>query len=399
MSNSPLVTYTKLSPNHSGKRTKPIDTITIHCVVGHCTVKTLGDIFAPTSRQASSNYGVDDWEGIGLYVPEANRSWCTSSNANDQRAITIEVASDKTEPHAFTASAYETLTKLVVDICKRNNIEKLVWSTDKNERVNHLNGCNLTVHRDYANKSCPGNWMYGKMGEFAAEVNKRLGAAAPQPSTIKEGALVKIKPGSKYYSGKAIPAWVMSDEWYISSLPVGSDRAVLGKNKSGKNDIQSPIKVSRLTVVGSAAPQPSVPATPTAYTVKVNITDLNIRSGAGTNYKIVGQTGKGVFTIVDEASGQGATKWGKLKSGAGWISLDYIEGAKVAKPVIANRDLVTFKGGNYYVSSTGGKYYTGKPGKARVTQIAKGAKYPYHVIRTGNETSVYGWVAADLVSK
>ena len=148
-----LFRSTKLSPNHSGKRTKPIDTITIHCVVGHCTVKTLGDIFVSTSRQASSNYGVDDWNGVGLYVDEANRSWCTSSSTNDQRAITIEVASDTTEPYAFTASAYETLTKLVVDICKRNSIKKLVWSTDKNSRVNHLNGCNLTVHRDYANKS------------------------------------------------------------------------------------------------------------------------------------------------------------------------------------------------------------------------------------------------------
>lgn len=325
MSNSPLVTYTKLSPNHSGKRTKPIDTITIHCVVGHCTVKTIGDIFASPSRQASSNYGVDDWNGVGLYVDEANRSWCTSSSANDQRAITIEVASDTTEPYAFTASAYETLTKLVVDICKRNNIKKLVWSTDKNSRVNHLNGCNLTVHRDYANKSCPGNWMYGKMGEFAAEVNKRLGAVEPQPIT---------------------------------------------------------------------------PPATGSYTVKVNITDLNIRSGPGTNYKVVGQTGKGVFTIVEEALGAGATKWGKLKSGAGWISLDFVEGAK---PVVGTKiklnDIINFKGGNYFVSSTGGKYYTGKPGKAKVTQIVNGAKYPYHVIRTDNTTSVYGWVAADLVSK
>lgn len=325
MSNSQLVTYTKLSPNHSGKRTKPIDTITIHCVVGHCTVKTIGDIFASPSSQASSNYGVDDWNGVGLYVDEANRSWCTSSSANDQRAITIEVASDTTEPYAFTASAYETLTKLVVDICKRNNIKKLVWSTDKNSRVNHLNGCNLTVHRDYANKSCPGNWMYGKMGEFAAEVNKRLGAVEPQPIT---------------------------------------------------------------------------PPATGSYTVKVNITDLNIRSGPGTNYKIVGQTGKGVFTIVEEALGAGATKWGKLKSGAGWISLDFVEGAK---PVVGTKiklnDIIKFKGGNYFVSSTGGKYYTGKPGKAKVTQIVKGAKYPYHVIRTDNTTSVYGWVAADLVSK
>lgn len=124
-----------------------------------------------------------------MIVDEANRSWCTSSNSNDQRAITIEVASDNVEPYAFTPAAYETLTKLVVDICQRNNIKKLVWSTDKNARINHLNGCNLTVHRDYANKSCPGNWMYGKMAEFAAEVNKRLEAAikpAPKPEPKPE---------------------------------------------------------------------------------------------------------------------------------------------------------------------------------------------------------------------
>lgn len=321
MSNSPLVTYTKLSPNHSGKRTHAIDTITIHCVVGHVTVKTLGDIFAAKSRRASSNYGVDDWGGIGLYVDEANRSWCTSSNANDQRAVTIEVASDTTAPYAFTDSAYETLTKLVVDICKRNGIKKLVWSTNKNDRVKHLNGCNLTVHRDYANKSCPGDWMYNRMGSFAKEVNKRLGATKPKHI---------FKP----------------------------------------------------------------------YTVKVSITNLNIRTGPGTNYKTNGQTGKGVFTIVDEATGTGATKWGKLKSGAGWISLDFVEGAKPSIDTkIKLNDILNFKGGKYYVSSTGGKYYTGKPGKAKVTQIVKGAKYPYHVIRTGNNTSVYGWVAADLVSK
>ena len=323
MSNSPLVTYTKLSPNHSGKRTHAIDTITIHCIVGHCTVKTLGDIFASPSRRASSNYGVDDWNGIGLYVDEANRSWCTSSKANDQRAITIEVASDTTAPYAFTDAAYETLTKLVVDICKRNGIKKLVWSTNKNDRVNHLNGCNLTVHRDYANKSCPGDWMYNRMGDFAKEVNKRLGVTKP------------------------------------------------------------------------TQPTPSF----TPYTVKVNITDLNIRTGPGTNYKTNGQTGKGFFTIVDEASGTGATKWGKLKSGAGWISLDFVEGGSAAPTEIKLNDIVDFKGGNYYASSTGGKCYTGKPGRARVTQIVKGAKYPYHVIRTESTTSVYGWVPADLVSK
>ena len=117
-------------------------------------------------------------------MDEGDRSWCTSSGVNDHRAITIEVASDNKEPYAVTEKAYAAMLDLVTDICKRNGIKKLVWSTNKNERMNHLNGCNMTVHRDYANKSCPGTYLYSRHGEIAAEVNKRLGAtdtAKPEP--------------------------------------------------------------------------------------------------------------------------------------------------------------------------------------------------------------------------
>ena len=84
-SKSSLVAYTLLSPNHSGLRTKRIDRISPHCVVGQCTAEGLGDWFHKSSTQASSNYGIDKNGRIGLYVEEKNRSWCTSSNANDQR--------------------------------------------------------------------------------------------------------------------------------------------------------------------------------------------------------------------------------------------------------------------------------------------------------------------------
>ncbi len=152
--NSSLVDYTKLSPNNSGLRKHSIDTITIHCVVGQCSVQTLGSIFSKPSYQASANYGIGYDGKIGMYVEEKNRSWCSSSPENDNRAITIEVASDTKHPYAVNDKAYSTLIKLATDICKRNGIKKLVWSTSKNTRVNHLNGCNMTVHRDYANKSC-----------------------------------------------------------------------------------------------------------------------------------------------------------------------------------------------------------------------------------------------------
>ena len=178
MSNSPLVSYTKLSPNHSGKRKHAIDTISIHCMAGNCSVETCGNLFASSARQASSNYGIGTDGRIALYVDEANRSWCTSSNANDQRAVTIEVANNGGAPDwPVSAKAYAALLDLVTDICKRNGIKRLVWSTSKNDRVNHLNGCNMTVHRDYANKSCPGDYLYSRHGQIAAEVNKRLEAA------------------------------------------------------------------------------------------------------------------------------------------------------------------------------------------------------------------------------
>ena len=136
MSNSPLVVYTKLSPNHSGKRTKKIDTITIHCMAGNCSVETCGNLFANSARQASSNYGIGTDGRIALYVDEANRSWCTSSNANDQRAVTIEVANNGGAPDwPVSAKAYAALLDLVTDICKRNGIKRLVWSTSKNDRV------------------------------------------------------------------------------------------------------------------------------------------------------------------------------------------------------------------------------------------------------------------------
>ena len=198
MSNSSLVSYTKISPNKTSPRNHAIDTITIHCVVGQCSVETLGNLFAPPSRQASSNYGVGVDGRIGMYVEEKDRSWCSSNGANDNRAVTIEVASDNHHPYAVNAKAYAAMLDLVTDICKRNGIKMLVWSTNKNERVNHLNGCNMTVHRDYANKSCPGDYLYNRHGEIAAEVNKRLGATdavKPEPEEQTK-TLYRVQTGA-----------------------------------------------------------------------------------------------------------------------------------------------------------------------------------------------------------
>lgn len=252
MSNSPLVSYTRLSPNHSGLRTQKIDTITPHCIVGHLSLQTLGNIFAQTSRRASSNYGIDDQGRIGMFVEEKNRSWCTSSNANDQRGVTIEIASDVNSPYKITDGAMRGLITLAADICKRNDIPKLLWRADKS-LIGKVTQQNITIHRWFSNTACPGDYIVSQLGYVADEVNKLL-----LPKTI----------------------------------------------------------VSK--------PTPSIPLAGAEYLVKIKVTSLNYRSGPGTNNPIRGLVYKDqVYTIIEEAYGLGASKWGKLKSGAGWISLDH----------------------------------------------------------------------------
>lgn len=186
MSISKLTNYTRISPNKTSPRDHAIDTITIHCMAGNLSIETCANVFAPSSRQASSNYGVDSNGRIGCYVDEADRSWCSSNRANDMRAITIEVANDGGADTGWHVSgvAMSSLIKLVADVCKRNNISKLVWSDNKDDRINHRNGCNMTVHRDFKNKDCPGAYLMSQMPYIADEVNKLLGVSGvvPQPS-------------------------------------------------------------------------------------------------------------------------------------------------------------------------------------------------------------------------
>lgn len=170
--NSLLVDYTRISPHRGSRNGHVIDTITIHCAAAQASVETLGSLFQ--TKQASANYGIGADGRVGMYVEEKDRSWCTSNNANDARAVTIEVACDNRHPYAVKDAVYKKLITLVADICKRNGIAKLVWSTDKYDRMNHKGGCNMTVHRDYENKACPGQWLYERHGQIAAEVNKRL---------------------------------------------------------------------------------------------------------------------------------------------------------------------------------------------------------------------------------
>lgn len=341
-SNSPLVNCTVLSPNHSGQRTHSIDRITPHCVVGQLTAEVIGGCF-PQGRGASCNYGIGKDGRVCLVVEEKNRSWCSSSNSNDQRAITIEVASDSTAPYAFNTAAYNKLIDLCVDICKRNGKKKLLWMSDKNTALNYNPASDemvLTVHRWFAAKSCPGDWMFSRMGDLAKAVTDKLGGKTTTPSNNASTS----KPSTPAATNSNYPAVPFTVNVLVSDLNIrktangnttgkytGKGTFTItqvsgdwGKLKSGAGWIY--LKNGEYVSIGKSSGNTTTTVTSNVpYTVKVSATDLNIRAGAGTNFASKGYIKPGVYTIIEEKNEKGASKWGKLKSGAGWISLDHVE--------------------------------------------------------------------------
>lgn len=336
--NSSLVVYTKLSPNHSGQRTHSIDRITPHCVVGQLSAESICGCFTSTSRQASCNYGIGKDGRVSLCVEEKNRSWCSSSSSNDQRAVTIECASDTTEPYAMNDAVYASLVKLCTDICQRNGKTKLLWLGDKTKTLNYSPASGemvLTVHRWFANKSCPGDWLYNRLGNLAAEVTAALGGS----STGDSGS------GSDSGSSGTYPAVPFTVNVIIDNLNYRSAPSMSGtvKGQTGKgtftivevSDGWGKLKSgagwiwlgnSSYCTIGKTVSGSTSTSASSSYKVKVTASVLNVRKGPGTGYGISTTVKKGeVYTIVAESSGTGSDNgWGKLKSGAGWISLDYV---------------------------------------------------------------------------
>lgn len=191
MSNSPLVSYIKISPHKTSPRNHKIDTITIHCVVGQADIEPLGALFQ--TKECSSNYGIGRDGRIGMYVEEKDCSWCSSNRANDNRAITIECASDTTHPFAINDAVYKSLIDLCVDICKRNDIKELKWKADKS-LIGKVDRQNMTVHRWFNKlKSCPGDYIYNRLGQITSEVNARLGSGS---SDTTQPTLYRVQVGA-----------------------------------------------------------------------------------------------------------------------------------------------------------------------------------------------------------
>ncbi|MGN0408876.1 MAG: N-acetylmuramoyl-L-alanine amidase [Lachnospiraceae bacterium] len=315
--NSTLTEYTRLSPNHSGQRNLVIDRISPHSVVGQCSAESLGEWFAQVSTQASSNYGIDKDGRVGLYVEEKNRSWCTSSNANDQRAVTIECASDTSEPYRMNEKVYAKLIELCADICRRNGKKKLLWFADKNKSLNYTTKSDemlITVHRWFANKSCPGNWLYARLGDVADQVTKRLGSGNDEMTESVQKKYYRVRKAWEDAASQIGAYTVLENAKQMADKNPGYtvfDWNGKALYKSGESDRAD-----------SGMTNADCP-----FMVKVSVPNLNIRVGAGTDTAKTGHyTGIGVFTILEVREGKGSDAgWRKLKSGTGWIALDFCQ--------------------------------------------------------------------------
>ena len=176
---SSLVSGIISSPNCTKPRNHTIDSVAIHSMSSNMSAQSCGSWFSNSSCKASSNYGIDSEGLIYGYVDEDDRSWCTSNSGVDNRAITIEVANiTSKEPYQISDKAYQSLINLLVDICSRHNIY-LRWANDSSYAISAANGGsvekqNMFVHKWFANKSCPGQYLMSLHTKIAEEVNSKL---------------------------------------------------------------------------------------------------------------------------------------------------------------------------------------------------------------------------------
>lgn len=316
MSQSPLVDYEAYTTtNCSAPRNQPISKITVHHMAGVLSVETMGNIIHNPNREVSCNYAIGSDGRIGAYIKEENRSWCSSSPWNDNRAITIETSNcATTSDWPVSDKVWNRLVELCADICKRNNIPKLTYTGNKEGT--------LTFHCFYAQTNCPGPYIKSRAQLLCDQVNAKLNnsSSSTKPATtdptpigtstrINAGDWVKIKSGSTYWGGGSIPGWVMEDVWKVTE--VSGKRAVLGQNDDGNSNINSPINVDCLINMTVATPE-SFEAYRKTLKKGTTIYKADLKTTAGFI------TVDGVYTITEEKK-SGNTTYGKLKSGAGYV--------------------------------------------------------------------------------
>jgi len=288
---SPLSTYTRLSPNRSAPRNKKIRRLTPHCVAGNLSVQTtlgLANFINSTgANRASTNYAIGSDGKIGLGVEETNRAWTSSNSANDNEAITFEIANNGGGPSwPMSDAALNAWLTLAVDIAQFYGFKKVAYHGSK-DKLGTNDEMIITLHRWFANKACPGNYFVTRIPQMVKEINNRL--AGGKTNVFKNGVLT---------------------------------------TPSGGTTTTPPATTPPVTPPPSSSP----PATGfMQYLIKITGTAVNIRSGPGVDNKIVKtlRNDPNSYTIVEEKKGllNNTTKeignWGRLKSGIGWIALKY----------------------------------------------------------------------------
>lgn len=235
MSNSALVDYTRLTNNCSKPRGGKICRITIHHMAGNLTVEQCAAVFCGT-RQASSNYGIGSDGRVGLYVEEKNRAWTSSSKANDNLAVTIEVANSVTEePWTVSDAAYSKLIELCADICRRNGKSKLLYLGSRAATDAYSPAADemlLTMHQWFAATSCPGTYLKQRFPEIARRVTEIL-------EGDEEMSYETFKEYMERYMAEAVTS--EPSKWAADSCQKAVDKGIAKGNGEGAYNWQKPL--------------------------------------------------------------------------------------------------------------------------------------------------------------
>ena len=311
----------------------------------------------PTENQANrdaiiqeigTNQNQNDWNNPGLSVcthafvgkfadgsvgtvqtlPWNRRGWHagtgTSGGSANNTHIAFEICEDGLTDAAYFGKVYQEAVELTAMLCKQYGLNPLADGVV----ICHSEGYQRGIASNHADVM---HWFpkFGKsMDIFRSDVAKAMGSSntstgsSSNTSTggvIIKGSTVRVKQGAKTYTGGNLASYVYTRDHVVSEI--SGDRCVITYG----GVVVAAVRKSDLTLVsgGSTSTSGTTSQGFKPYTVKVSVTELRIRSGPGTNYANKGVIKPGVYTIVEESNGPGAKRWGKLKSGAGWISLDY----------------------------------------------------------------------------
>lgn len=258
MTHSKLATYVSHSPNHSGKRNHKVDTLTPHYMDGNLSVETCAQLFKPTSRSASSNYGIGSDGRIGVYVEEENRAWTSGSSANDNRAITFECAN--LAGGRLTDACWKSLVKLCADICKRYGYKGVYYCGSANYSKLPSGYMLLTMHKWFQDTDCPGPWLSKQFSRLAKEVNACMGTkTSTAPKSFKmfkgeqtltiHGSTVDVHTVPSTKSGKVVAHYTRGQKVIVDGMGI-SDGYVWGTYVGETSGERRYITISPTTLVG-----------------------------------------------------------------------------------------------------------------------------------------------------